>query len=421
MKISIPYGKNSLEANIESSRFLAVLSSDMSKASPKKAQSEIVESALANPIASPTLAELARGKNKVAIIASDHTRPVPSRYLIPPMLREIRRGNPAADITILIATGCHRSMTKDEIIDKFGSDIAENEKIVVHDCDSPDHVSLGFLPSGGELFIDSVAASADLLVSEGFIEPHFFAGFSGGRKSVLPGIASRGAVLANHCSEFIASSEARAGRLDGNPIDRDMQWAAKQAGLAFILNVILNENHEIVYAVAGEPEKAHRAGCDHLLSGCGVDAKEADIVITSNGGYPLDQNIYQAVKSMTAAEASVKEGGVIIACSESRDGHGGEAFHRFFASERDNARLMQKFLETPRSATAVDQWQAQVLARVLMKARVIFVSEAPDDIVRDLHMIPAHSIDEALTLADELLSYRGTVTVIPDGVGVIVK
>lgn len=421
LKVSIPYGKTVLEASIDDSRAVAVLTSDMSASSPAESQESIVEKALAEPIASLPLSELAKGKNNVVIIASDHTRPVPSKYLIPPMLREIRRGNPSAEITILVATGCHRAMTCEEISDKFGKDIAENENIVVHDCDASDNVKLGVLPSGGELIIDKLAADADLLVAEGFIEPHFFAGFSGGRKSVLPGIASRATVLANHCSEFVASAEARAGRLDENPIDRDMQWAAKRAGLVFVLNVILNAKHEIIYAVAGDTEKAHRVGCDHLLSRCGVRAREADIVITSNGGYPLDQNIYQAVKSMTAAEASVKRGGVIIACSECRDGHGGEAFYRFFKGERDNGRLMQSVLSTPRDATAVDQWQAQVLARVLMKARVIFVSEAPDDVVRDLHMIPAHSVNEAIGLADELLARRGTVTVIPDGVGVIVK
>lgn len=161
------------------------------------------------------------GKKDVVIIASDHTRPVPSKIIMPLMLEEIRKGNPDADITILIATGCHRETAKEELVQKFGKDIVDNEKILVHDCDDTTNlVSLGRLPSGGELIINKIAVEADLLCSEGFIEPHFFAGFSGGRKSVLPGIASRKTVLANHRSAFIADDHARTGILEGNPI----QW-----------------------------------------------------------------------------------------------------------------------------------------------------------------------------------------------------
>ncbi|MEE1200988.1 MAG: lactate racemase domain-containing protein, partial [Christensenellales bacterium] len=173
---------------------------------------ELVREALANPVGAPKLSELSAGKDRVVIIASDHTRPVPSKAIIPPMLDEIRRGNPEADIAILIATGCHRDPTEDELREKFGEAVASKEKIVIHHCaDEANLVEIGTLPSGGPLKINRIAWEADLLVSEGFIEPHFFAGFSGGRKSVLPGIAARESVLANHCSEFVNHPKARTG------------------------------------------------------------------------------------------------------------------------------------------------------------------------------------------------------------------
>ena len=212
---------------------------------------------------------------------------------------------------------------------------------------------------------------ADLLVSEGFIEPHFFAGFSGGRKSVLPGVAGRKTVLANHCSEFIDHPRARTGILDGNPIHEDMLWAAKTAKLAYVVNVVLNSEKNVIYAVAGEPEAAHKKGTDFLLSLCGANAVESDIVITTNGGYPLDQNMYQAVKGMTAAEAAVKEGGVIIMLAKSNDGIGGDHFYHQLADERDINKTMDLFLSRGRNETVPDQWQTQIFIRVLQKAKVI--------------------------------------------------
>ncbi len=421
-KIELPFGRGKLPLEIDESRLTGVLLSKIHEYEPPMGENELVTEAMANPIGSKRLSELAAGKKKVVLIASDHTRPVPSKVIIPHMLAEIRRGNPNADITILIATGCHRGTTKEELIGKFGEEIVKKEKIVIHDCDTVDVVHLGTLPSGGALIINKLAAEADLLCSEGFIEPHFFAGFSGGRKSVLPGIASRTTVLANHCSKFIASDRARTGIIDGNPIHADMIFAAEKAKLAFIVNVIINSEKQVIHAVAGDVREAHRAGCDFLEKYCCVKAAPADIAVSTNGGYPLDQNIYQAVKGMTAGEATVKRGGVIIMCADSSDGHGGESFFRCFKEEKDLARMTQKFLDTPQDATLPDQWEAQVFARVLSHARVIYVSNAPDETVREMHMIPAHSMPEALKLAEELLgNENATVTVVPDGVSVAVK
>jgi len=380
------------------------------------------ETQILNPIDSPRLSELAKDKKNIVLIASDHTRPVPSKIIVPALLDEIRLLNPDADITILIATGCHRGMTDDELLEKFGKDIYENEKIVMHDCDTSPVTNIGMLPSGSLCYINSFILNADLVVSEGFIEPHFFAGFSGGRKSVMPGCAKRSTVMANHCYEFINSDKASTGNLIDNPINIDMEWTAQKAGLAFILNVVLNDKKEIVHAVAGHCISAHRKGCDFLSSLCQVEPIISDIVITSNSGYPLDRNIYQAVKGMTAAEASVKPGRVIIMVAKSQDGHGADVFYEQLAMERDVDKTLQLFSQRKKDETEPDQWQSQIFIRVLKKAHVIYVSDVPDEIIEKMHMIPAKDIDKALEIAKKLLSRDDAkITVIPDGVGIIVK
>lgn len=424
--ISFPYGKEEWKYHISDDRFAGCLCSGIEDVTVNKTEPALVTEALENPIGSLKLAELSANKNRVVILASDHTRPVPSKIIMPLLLKEIRKGNPDADITILIATGCHRETNQKELEEKFGTEIVAHEKIVIHDCDDQENlISLGILPSGGELVINRLAAEADLLVAEGFIEPHFFAGFSGGRKSVLPGICSRKTVLYNHNAGFIAHPAARTGVLEENPIHKDMVWAARKAKLAFICNVVLNSQKKIVYAVAGDVEMAHEKGCQFLQTVCQAEAKPSDIVITTNGGYPLDQNIYQAVKGMTAAEAAIKQGGVIIMLAKSNDGHGGESFYKTFAEQKDLDRLMQGFINTPPYETIVDQWQSQIFARVLKKASVVYISEAPDEIISDMHMIPAHSMEEAFVLADKRLEEQGisngTILAIPDGVSVIIK
>lgn len=420
--IKFPYGKDKLSIDIPDERLQGVLVSKLHDYHTDKTQEELVLEAMENPVGSKRLCELAAGKNKVVIIASDHTRPVPSKVIIPPMLEEIRKGNPDADITILIATGCHRGTTRDELVSKFGEDIVNNEKIYVHDCDETDMlVKIGTLPSGGELIINRLAVEADLLVSEGFIEPHFFAGFSGARKSVLPGIASRTTVLANHCSEFIASPYARTGILENNPIHEDMVYAGRTAKLAYIVNVVIDENKDAIFAVAGDMEEAHKKGCDFLSGLCKATAVPADIAISTNGGYPLDQNIYQSVKGMTAAEATVKEGGVIIMLAKCNDGTGGQHFYDQMSEFEDIEEIEKKFMSRGRNETLTDQWMTQILVRILKKSSVVYVSDAPDELIEGYHMIPAHSLEEAMDKACEILGKNNpTVTAVPDGVSVMV-
>ena len=423
INIEFPYGKEKLMYSFHENELNGVLVSSVEEYKPEFSEAELVINAMKNPVGSKKLNELSVGKNKVVIIASDHTRPVPSKVIIPYMLKEIREGNPDADITILIATGCHRGTTREELVSKFGEEIVNNEKIYVHDCDERDKlVNIGTLPSGGECEINSRAYNADLLVAEGFIEPHFFAGFSGGRKSVLPGICARKTVLANHCAEFIANPNSRTGILKDNPIHEDMIWAAKTAKLKYVVNVVLNGEKEVIYAVAGDTFEAHKMGTDFLSGLCGATSKYSDIVITTNGGYPLDQNMYQAVKGMTAAEACVKEGGVVIMLARSNDGIGGDHFYRQLNEIDDINTGMKNILSKGRLETEPDQWMVQILLRILMRAKVVYVSEMPDETVKDMNMIPAHSIDEAMEIARNILDKKDvTITAIPEGVSVIVK
>lgn len=241
MQITIPYGKTEMTGTVPDGRCLGTLNSRLEQYLPAAGEHDIVKEAMDHPYGTDPLSSLSKGKKKVVILASDHTRPVPSKIIMPLLLAEIRKGNPSAEITILVATGCHRETRKEELVAKFGEDIVRTENIVIHDCDDEQSlVSVGRLPSGGELIVNRLAVECDLLIAEGFIEPHFFAGFSGGRKSVLPGIASRRTVLYNHNSSFINHPHSRAGILAGNLIHEDMVSAAQRIGLRFICNVVLN-------------------------------------------------------------------------------------------------------------------------------------------------------------------------------------
>ena len=421
MNIAIPYGRGHVSADIPQERVKGILRTRLESYIPSLSQTELVEEALRQPIGTATLEELVVGKEDIVLIASDHTRPVPSKVLVPPMLAAIRRSNPQAKVTILIATGCHRGTTKDELIEKFGPEIVERERIVIHDCaDEANMISIGTLPSGGDLRINRVAAEADLLISEGFIEPHFFAGFSGGRKSVLPGIAARETVYWNHNADFIADAHARTGILEGNPLHRDMVYAARKAKLAFICNVVINARHEVVGAFAGDCEQAHVAGTEFLKGLCQCPRTEADIVITSNNGYPLDQNIYQAVKGMTAGEATCAEGGVIIMVAACNDGHGGVSFMETMTQALTPAQILERIQATPKAHTVPDQWESQILARILSKFQVVLVSRCDPELVKAMKMHPASDLTQALEIAEALLGRPGAVTVIPEGISSII-
>ncbi len=424
MHFSFPYGHTHYEYDLPDERIAGVLVPEAPESGPLPSGADIVQEAMEHPVGSPRLAELARGKKNIVLIASDHTRPVPSKVIFPAMLREIREGNPDAVVTVLIATGSHRETTRKELAAKFGEEYLDREDIrfAVHiSTKEEDLVDAGTLPSGGKLRVNRIAAEADLLIAEGFIEPHFFAGFSGGRKSVLPGVCARETVAANHCADFIDDPHARTGVLTDNPIHKDMLYAAEKLRLAYIVNVVLDENKRIIRAFAGDSMKAHEAGCAFVDRMAGVKAVPADIVITTNGGYPLDQNIYQSVKCMTAAEATCRDGGVIIILSDCSDGHGGRSFFELMANDEPLDAIMARFRATPRGETVQDQWQAQIFIRILQRFHVIFITHAPSPVVEALRMTYAETLTEALDAAAKILGRDDAkITVIPDGVGVIV-
>ena len=385
-----------------------------------KGEAELVREALANPIGTPRLCELAKGKNRIVLVTSDHTRAVPSKLTLPLLLEEIRRGNPEADITILIATGLHRATTEEEQRRMFGDAIVDNEKIVVNQAFvDEDFEKVCDLPSGAELWVNKVALHCDLLVTEGFIEPHFFAGFSGGRKSILPGICNAATVNENHSYKAISSPYSTTGVLEHNPIHEDMVCAARAVNVQFIMNVALNAEKKVIAAFAGDLEQAHEKGVTFVRSLAQCPSVEGDIVITSNGGYPLDQNLYQSPKAVATAEACCREGGVIIMCASCCDGMGGTHFEKLIV--KGTVDEIDAYLsKIPPKETIPEQWCAQIFARILKKHKVILVTTYLDhELVRKANMIPASTPDEALEMAYEIMGRDAEVVVIPDGVAVL--
>lgn len=418
--IKLPYHTGTTELHVEERNLKAVLVSQGAEEEEAQDEEELVKQALRNPIGTKRLCELARGKKKILLVTSDHTRSVPSRITLPVLLAEIRSQNAEAEITILIATGLHRATTREEQLRMFGEEIVRNERIVVHDAFDPEkNAYVCALPSGSEFYVDRLALEADLIVCEGFIEPHFFAGFSGGRKSILPGIASAETVNENHSFKAIASKNAKAGILHGNGISEDMVYAARKVGVGFILNVALDAKKRIIAAFAGDLEQAHETGCAFVKKHAEAEPVYGDIVVTSNGGYPLDQNLYQSPKAASTAEACAKEGAVIILVCACADGLGGSNFERLM--QFGTPEKIQHYLsQIPPKESISEQWCVQIFSEMLMKHTIILVSEGlSDEVVRSVNMIPARTPDEALRIAYERKGEDAEVVVIPDGVSVI--
>ena len=418
--IPIPYYTSTLDLHVEEENLKAVLTAKMHGFHAEKSQEQLVLDALEHPVGSPRLRTLAEGKRNIVIVTSDHTRAVPSKITLPLLLKEIRSGNPDADITILIATGLHRPTTEEEQRRMFGDAIVDHEKIAINNAFDPKQfVELCILPSGAVFQVNRLAAACDLLVTEGFVEPHFFAGFSGGRKSILPGICSERTVNENHSYKAVSHPRSNSGMLKDNPIHADMLCAAKAVNVQFIFNVALDGEKKIVAAWAGDLEKAHEAGVAFIRQWSQCPVVTGDIVITSNGGYPLDQNLYQSPKAMATAEACAGEDGVIIMCCSCCDGMGGAHFGQLI--QRGTPDEIDRYLSSsPPEKTIPEQWCTQVCVRVLRKHPVILVTTfLSHDEVRKANMIPASTPDEALEIAYRLKGEQASVVVIPDGVSVL--
>lgn len=418
--IPIPYYTSTLALHVEEENLKAVLTAKMHGFHAEKSQEQLVLDALEHPVGSPRLRTLAEGKRNIVIVTSDHTRAVPSKITLPLLLKEIRSGNPDADITILIATGLHRPTTEEEQRRMFGDEIVDHEKIAINNAFAPEQfVELCTLPSGAVFQVNRLAAECDLLVTEGFVEPHFFAGFSGGRKSILPGICSERTVNENHSYKAVSHPRSNSGMLKDNPIHADMLCAAKAVNVQFIFNVALDGEKKIVAAWAGDLEQAHEAGVAFIRQWSQCPVVTGDIVITSNGGYPLDQNLYQSPKAMATAEACAGEDGVIIMCCSCCDGMGGAHFGQLI--QRGTPDEIDRYLSSiPPEKTIPEQWCTQVCVRVLRKHPVILVTTFLNhDEVRKANMIPASTPDEALEIAYRLKGEQASVVVIPDGVSVL--
>lgn len=418
--VSIPYYTSSLELHVDEKNLKAVLNSRTESYAAGMSEAELVRKALEEPIGTPRLQELAKGKRQVVIVTSDHTRAVPSKLTLPILLEEIRRGNPEADITILIATGLHRPTTEEEQRRMFGDEIVDHEKIIVNKAfEEADFEHVCGLPSGADLWVNKAALHCDLLITEGFIEPHFFAGFSGGRKSILPGICNAVTVNENHSYKAIASPYAATGMLEHNPIHEDMVYAARKVNVQFILNVALNAEKKVIAAFAGDLEQAHEKGVAFVRSLAQCRRTEGDIVITSNGGYPLDQNLYQSPKAVATAEACCRDGGVIIMCASCCDGMGGTHFEKLIV--KGTVDEIDAYLaKIPPKETIPEQWCAQIFSRILKKHKIILVTTYLDhELVRRANLIPASSPDEALEMAYQMMGRDAEVVVIPDGVAVL--
>jgi len=414
--IEVLYGKGTMKAQIEDKNLQQVIELDFPEST--KTQEEIVREALDNPIGSPTLAELTKNVKKILIISNDITRPTPSKLLVSEMIKKFAKPAEEYEITILIATGLHRKMTDAEILERFGEELVSKYKIINHVAtDEENLVKICEMSGGYDLWVNKLLKENDLVISDGFIEPHLFAGFSGGRKSILPGVSGYKTILGNHCPGNIDHPKARTSIIDGNKFHNECLEGAKKAGLKFILNVALNKEKKVIAAFAGDVEKAHAKGCEFVKNLVSVPSEMADIVVTSNNGYPLDRNVYQTAKGMDAASGICREGGVIIVVAQCLDGVGHKAFGDLMASCATAEELYQKF---SKGETIIDQWQVQVFSRMMRRFNVILVTDEMEtkDVER-LHYTHAKSLQEALSMAFEIAGKDAKVSVIPEGPVVI--
>ena len=365
--------------------------------------------ALKEPIGSPRLKDLVHPGETVAIITSDVTRPMPTYQVMPALLDELYAGGvKKEDITLVFALGSHRKQS-DEEKRRLAGERAYRE-IRCADSDPNDCVSFGTTSRGTPVDITRVVAEADRRICLGNIEYHYFAGYSGGAKAIMPGVSTRAAIQANHSRMVLP--EAKAGALETNPLRMDIEEAAAMVGVDFIVNVVLSEHKEILKAVAGDVTQAHRAGCRFLDSLYRKELKEpADIVLVSQGGAPKDLNLYQTQKALDNAKHAVKDGGVIILIGSCREGLGERTFEEWMTSAPTAHSLIERIGREFR----LGGHKAAAIAMVLERAEVDLVSELDDDFVRSIFLVPQPSAQVALDRAFEKLGKQATVLAMPYG------
>lgn len=413
MKVQLDYGTEGLEVDLPDDRITVI--EPIPRAAVADPHATLL-AAIRSPLDRPPLRELVRAGQRVAISVCDITRAQPRQEMLRALFAEMPQVRPE-DVTILIATGTHRINTPPELERMLGRDILNTYRVVNHDSRDPSSLGrVGMTSTGVDVFINRAWLDADVRITTGFVEPHFFAGFSGGPKMVAPGLAGLQTVMTLHDVHHIGHPSATWGITEGNPVHDDVREIAKMVGVTFAVDVTLNREQKITAAFAGDIFAEHRAACAHAKATAMRQVPAPfDLVLTTNSGYPLDQNLYQAVKGMSAAAKIVKNGGTIICAAECRDGlpsHG--SYGAVLASASSPAALLE-MISSP-SYSVPDQWQVQVQAQIQTKAEVLVKTDGlRADEVRAAHFTP---IDDIGSSVQERLRRAGpsaTLCVLPQG------
>lgn len=414
MKINLAYGKTGLEINLPDDASITVLEPEYVESYADPA--EELRNGLHRPIGCSPLTNIVQASDLVGIIVSDITRPTPYQLILPVLLEELKK-IPEEQITLFIATGTHRPNTQAELEGMLGKEIVERFRIVQNDARNRNsHILMGRTKSGNDIWIDKEFVRCDRHILTGFIEPHFFAGFSGGGKAVMPGMALLETVLRNHCAGNIDDPRATWGNTLGNPLWEEVNEAAAMVGSNFLLNVTLNRDKEITGVFAGDLNEAHSQGCVFVKRKAMVPVKELfDIVISSNSGYPLDLNLYQSVKGMSAAAQAVKEGGSIIMAADCWDGipdHGN--YGRLLSGAESYETMLEKI--RVRGFQEQDMWQAQIQALISQKADLFFYSHnLTDKQIRGALLKPCRNIEAAVNELRKRYGSKTRICVLPEG------
>ena len=414
MLVNLAYGRTGLEVELPDD-ITTVIEPTYVPGLPD--QEGAIRNALRNPLGGgPTLRRLVKPGQSVAISVCDVTRPMPSSTVLPVLLRELAQV-PSDQITIMIATGTHRPNTPEELDEMLGPDIAASYRIVNHSAfDSETLEYVGESASGIPVWLDKAWLTADVRITTGFVEPHFFAGFSGGPKMVAPGLAGFDTIMQLHNADRIAHPMATWGVIHGNPVHDDVRDIAAMTGVDFSVDVTINRNRKITSVYAGDLFKAHEAACRSAKSTAMQQVGSPfDVVVTTNSGYPLDQNLYQAVKGMSAAAQIVKDGGTIVCAAECSDGIPDHGQYKKLLTMRDSPEdLLDMILADGHNVH--DQWQVQLQAQIQMRASVYLKSGylSPEQ-VREAHLTPIDSIEDTVAEALRQNGNGARVCVLPEG------
>lgn len=415
MKVEMRYGTGTLPMEIPEVNVAGVL--EIAESVPLLDENGAVREAIARPIASPPLAELAGGRESACIVISDITRPVPNKVILPPMLEVLgQSGIPREKITILIATGIHRPNNAEELEAMVGSDILESYRIVNHFSQKPEtHTYLGKTENGTPVHIDKTYLESDLKIITGLIEPHLMAGYSGGRKAICPGIASVETMKVMHGPELMEHPKSAVGILEGNPFHKEATKIAQMAGADFNLNVSIDKDRRITGIFAGEMVESHRVGSAFVEKQAKVTLPApADAVVVSSAGYPLDSTFYQAIKGLLTAVEIVKQGGSILLVAACSEGIGSKPFTDLIFKTDDLAAFVRG-LYNPANFV-IDQWQLEELAKVARKADIYFYTDGIPYHQRAKLFV--HPLKTAQAGIQEILDRHGTdaqIAVIPEG------